>query len=336
AMHHIEAIGLSKRFVVQSEENAKLGALRRFLRPSLSQITAVDNVSFTVAQGEAVAYLGPNGAGKSTTVKMLCGVLVPSEGEIRVLGMNPWKERAKVVRHLGVVFGQRTQLLWDLAVTESFRFLSVLYGLGRTEYERTLSLLVDLFDIGRLMHRPVRELSLGQRTKVELAASLIHRPLVIILDEPTIGMDLLVKDRIRAALDVVRQEFTASIVLASHDFGDVEALCSRSLLLIDGRLRYDGPLADLRSAASGRRTVEFALRRSIGPRSAAELGLPSSAGIDSTDGRLRVTFFTGQLSTVDVVSAVLSRVDVADITIMGPSLEDALRGIYSRSSPHNA
>lgn len=328
-MHLIAGASISKAFSVLSGPSEKQSVFRRLFRPGYERLTAVDDVSFTVTEGESVAYLGPNGAGKSTMLKMICGVLVPTSGDLRVMGMTPWKDRSKLARHLGVVFGQRTQLLWDLAVVESFRFLATMYGLGRDEYRQNLSFLVARFGIDQLMHRPVRELSLGQRTRVEIAAALLHRPKIIILDEPTIGMDLLVKDQIREALAAIRREFGASLILASHDLSDVEALCDRALLVVSGRLKFDGTLAELKNAAQGRRTVEFTLRSRFVPTSVVDLGLPSDMSLEASGGRVRLTYSSERIPTVDVVSSVLRHVEITDIAIMGPSLEDVVRSLYS-------
>ena len=254
-MSFIVADSLSRRFVVRDRSRGLWGSVRDLFSTSEREATAVDGLSFSVGAGEAVALLGPNGAGKSTTVKMLCGILRPSAGTVRVGGLDPWVDRRQHVRRMGVVFGQRTQLWWDLAVIEGFDLLAAMFEVPPGEYRARLSRLDDTLGIGPLLRTPVRQLSLGERMRCELAAALLHAPPLLVLDEPTIGLDVAVKLRLRAFLAALRQEGRTTLLLTTHDLGDIAAVCPRVLLLARGRCLHDGPLDALVRTLGGQRRV---------------------------------------------------------------------------------
>ena len=259
-MEAISVSRLNKSYFVPVRKTGFMGGLRTLLSMEKREVRAVKDVSFQIAPGEFVGYIGPNGAGKSTTVKMLVGILHPTSGVILVNGKAPYRQRERLAREIGVVFGQRTQLWWDLPTRDSFDILAAMYDLRPSEYKAFLQEFDDLLELGRFLDTPVRRLSLGQRMRAELAASLIHRPKVLFLDEPTIGLDLIAKGRIREFLTRVNRERGVTILLTSHDLRDIEELCDRVLVLSSGSLIYDGALRSLRDEAGlpTLLTVEYA------------------------------------------------------------------------------
>src|SRR5512136_858932 len=246
---------LCKDFQVFRHHRGLTGAFRNLFTREFRTVNAVNDVSFSIERGELVGYLGPNGAGKSTTIKMLTGILVPTSGEILVNGRVPWKERTAHAREIGVVFGQRTNLWWDLPVIESFDLLHHIYRVPEQRYYQNLLKFQDLLGLGEFMHTPVRSLSLGQRMRADLAAALLHDPKLVFLDEPTIGLDVVAKERIRQFIHSVNRERGVTVILTTHDLGDVEKLCQRVLMIDRGRLLFDGALAELRERFGGEREL---------------------------------------------------------------------------------
>src|SRR5512136_2483469 len=251
----IRVESLHKEFRVYRHHRGGWGALRNLLTRDYRIVHAVDGVSFGVARGELIGYLGPNGAGKSTTIKMLTGILVPTSGEVTVDGRVPWKERTEHARRIGVVFGQRTNLWWDLPVIESFDLLHHIYRVPEQRYYQNLLKFQDLLGLGEFMHTPVRSLSLGQRMRADLAAALLHDPKIVFLDEPTIGLYVVAKERIRRFIQSVNRERGVTVILTTHDLGDVEKLCERVMMIDRGRLLFDGLLATLRERFGGEREL---------------------------------------------------------------------------------
>jgi ABC-2 type transport system ATP-binding protein len=256
-MNVIEVQDLRKEFKSYSSRSGLSGAFRDLFTRNYKVLAAVDNISLTVKQGEMVGYIGENGAGKSTTIKMLTGILTPTSGSITVNGMNPHKEREQFVRSIGVVFGQRSQLWWDIAVQESFRLLKKVYRVSDKDYNNHMGQVIETLEIGPLLDKPVRKLSLGQRMRCELAAALIHNPPLLFLDEPTIGLDVLVKLKIRKFLKKINEQYKTTILLTTHDLTDIEALCERVVLLDEGKIVYDGRLDQLQTNAVEGKQVEF-------------------------------------------------------------------------------
>ena len=235
----IQVENLRKEFKSYSSRQGLKGAFRDLLTRNYKVLRAVDDLSFQVKQGEMVGYIGENGAGKSTSIKMLTGILTPTSGFVQVNGMNPHKEREKFVQTIGVVFGQRSQLWWDIAVQESFRLLKKVYKVSDEDYRNHMEHVIESLDIGPLLDKPVRKLSLGQRMRCELAAALIHNPPLLFLDEPTIGLDVLVKLKIRKFLKEMNEKYQTTILLTTHDLTDIEALCERVVMLDEGKIIYD-------------------------------------------------------------------------------------------------
>lgn len=285
-------------------------------------VDALRGVSFSIAPGEIVGYLGPNGAGKSTTVKCLSGILTPTSGTADVLGRVPWRERVRHVREIGVVFGQRTQLWWDLPVQDSFDLLRDLYDLDARAYAQTRDQLVARMDIGDLLRTPVRQLSLGQRMRCDLVASLLHRPRILFLDEPTIGLDAVSKLSLRAFIRDLNREEGVTVLLTTHDMDDVEALCRRVLLIGRGALLLDGSLADLRRLAGGKRICRAQVSR-------AEFPLPPGAALRSRRGEeAEIEFDPERLAADQLVLHLAKTAGLRDVQIQPPSLDETMAALY--------
>ena len=290
---------------------------------------AVDGVSLRIEPGEIVGYLGPNGAGKSTTIKMLTGVLVPTSGTVTVNGIVPWRDRSANARTIGAVFGQRTQLWLDLPLRDSFDVLAKLYGVGPFAYRRTLDEFVDLLDMGSFLDRPARNLSLGQRMRGDLVAAMLHEPPVLYLDEPTVGLDVVAKARIREFIRERNRTAGTTVLLTTHDIGDVEQLCDRVVIIDDGRTLFDGDLGALRRTYLPHRTLTV------------ELSEPEPHGWSIDDVHhagtrahheatlLELRFDPGVVSTSEAISRTTATLPVADLTVREPELEEVITEIYT-------
>ncbi len=289
-------------------------------------IAAVDAMTFTVAPGEAVGYIGANGAGKSTTIKMLCGILVPTSGRVRTCGLDPLRQRRELSRRIGVVFGQRSQLWWDLPLRESFSILAAIHRLESTAAGRRTGELVEQLEMAETLDTPVRQLSLGQRMRAEIAAALLHSPDLVILDEPTIGLDVLSKARLREFLIGERTARGTTLLLTTHDMGDIERLCDRVLVVDHGRLAYDGTLPGLAGTVGAQRVLVVDLMRPTAPLT----GITGTTHLGSeADGlRQRLGFDAETATAADVLAAVAERSDVRDLSIEEPDIEDVVRRIY--------
>ncbi len=344
----LEARHLTKEFKRYKSRPGLAGAFRDLFSRQVTTFRAVDDVNLTLEPGEMVGYIGPNGAGKSTTIKMMTGILVPTSGDLRVNGFVPWRERERFVRTIGVVFGQRSQLWWDIAVRESYSLLQKIYRVPDEQYRRHFGELVDVLGLSELMDIPVRKLSLGQRMRCELAAALLHNPPLVFLDEPTIGLDVVVKLRIREFLHDVNRRYGTTILLTTHDLSDIEALCQRVVILDQGRILYDGGLDDLRRDWAGERVVRMQFAQPV-PALAEPL---TAAALDSDGqpllGRLPVRWtkeddltweavLTDQHLTVsDFLALVASYHPVRDISVVETRLEEVIRRIYEGGEPHGA
>ena len=317
-MSVIQLENVSRAFTVTS---------RTGLRRTKREVRAVNNLSFTVGRGEVVGYIGPNGAGKSTTIKMLTGILVPSGGSIRVAGVDPSRNRLKLAKRIGVVFGQRTTLWWDLPLKDSFAVLQKMYGVSRARHAENLATFVELLDLGDLLDVPVRQLSLGQRMRGDIAAALLHDPEIVYLDEPTIGLDIISKARLREFLAQVNKDRQTTIILTTHDMDDIEALCSRVMVIDHGHKVYDGTLTGLRSSQSAPRTLVVDLAASRPPLTI------DGATVTKVDGPRQYLSFPTTTSAAPLVAQIAATYPLQDLTIAEPTIESVIARIYANPAP---
>ncbi len=318
---------LCKSFRVFRHRPGALGAVRSLVDRSSHEVRAVDGVSFTIQRGEMVGCVGPNGAGKSTTIKMLTGILHPSAGRVEVLGLSPQRRRKEVARHIGVVFGQRTQLWWDLPLIESLDLLRYVYRVPEATFERNLATFRQLLDLDLFLSTPVRQLSLGQRMRGDLAAALLHDPEILYLDEPTIGLDVVAKHRIRDFLRRINRERGVTVLLTTHDMADVEQLCSRLLIIDQGKVLYDGGLAEIRDRLGRERTLVVDLAEDGGALE-GPLSVPHACEVRADGPRRWLRFSRDDTTAADLITAVASRYRLRDLTIEEPEIEAIVRRIY--------
>ena len=306
----------------------ELDGLRREFRHRRGvRLAAVDGVSLSIAAGEAVGLLGPNGAGKSTTIKMLTGILVPTAGRVQVCGLDPVRRRRELARRIGVVFGQRSQLWWDLPLAESFALLRTIHRVSVADHARRLAECVELLELAPFLPTPVRQLSLGQRMRGEVTAALLHSPELLVLDEPTVGLDLISKERLRAFLAHANAVDGVTLLLTTHDLPDVERLCRRLVVIDQGRVLVDGSLESLRRRFGGARRLVVDLEE---PHPALA-GLPGVLNVTvEADGlRQQLAFSAEQISAADLIAAVVAEVAVRDLFVVEPSIEDVVRTLYT-------
>lgn len=323
----IRARDLSRTYSVPIRREGLRGALVDLVRPRHRVVEAVRSVSFDVAPGESVAYLGPNGAGKSTTVKMLAGILKPSAGDLEVMGYQPHRDRREYVRNIGVVFGQRSALWWDVAVLESLRLLQRVYSIPEARFRERLEEFDAVLGLGPLLPIPARKLSLGQRVRADLAAALLHGPAVVLLDEPTIGLDVAVKARVREFLRRAHAQGT-TLLLTTHDLGDVEAIADRVIVIDAGRLVFDGTADRLRAELGrGDRLVVVAPEGSLPALEAATLDL-AVTWVDEGRGRFCATYDAARVPAPALVARALAAVKAEDLELRKASIEDVLRELY--------
>lgn len=328
----IDVEHLRKEFKSYSSRGGLKGAFRDLLNRKYKIVPAVENISLKVKPGEMVGYIGENGAGKSTTIKMLTGILEPTSGKVRVNGMNPHKERERFTQTIGVVFGQRSQLWWDIAVQESFRLLKKVYKVSDQDYKDHMEHVIETLDIGPLLDKPVRKLSLGQRMRCELAAALIHNPPLLFLDEPTIGLDVLVKLKIREFLKEINEKYNTTILLTTHDLSDIEALCERVVMLDEGKIIYDGSLVDLRSNWGDRKQIQFQF---VYPTTIEHLEkITTDLEVDWQKGEQDNSWIANVGNQDDTVSTIITRVvannQISDMKINEISTEEIVRNIYEQ------
>jgi ABC-2 type transport system ATP-binding protein len=331
-MHFIEVANLKKEFRVFKHREGVWGAFRDLFQREYRTLAAVDGISFSIDQGEFVGYIGPNGAGKSTTIKMMTGILMPTSGEIVANRYQPYEDRARYTKKIGVVFGQRTQLWWDIAVIESFKLLRKIYDVPEPEYRKRLAFFRELLGLDEFLHSPVRKLSLGQRMRCEMAAALLHNPPIVFLDEPTIGLDLIAKDRIRQFLKNINRELRTTILLTTHDLSDIEELCRRVIIIDKGKLLYDGSLEELRHRLGRYNLINIHLddRRH---RSKLDQVLGGGNGIrwEHVDElTYRIRFDREQVSSAEIIRKIVNEVPIHDIYIEAEPIEDIIKTIYSR------
>ncbi|WP_224277344.1 ABC transporter ATP-binding protein [Nocardioides lacusdianchii] len=314
----IDVSGLERTFVVRRRAG--------FMRRTRSEVRAVHDLTFSVETGEMVGYIGPNGAGKSTTIKMLTGILVPTAGSLRVAGLDPSRQRTELAQRIGVVFGQRTTLWWDLPLRDSFELLRKIYRIPDARYRENLDRFVELLDLGDQLDTPVRQLSLGQRMRGDITAALLHDPEILYLDEPTIGLDVVSKGRLREFLRALNAERSTTLLLTTHDLQDIEALCDRVIVIDHGTSVYDGSLAGLHAQGGSSRTLVVDLVDEGPP-----IDVPG-ARVKKVEGPRQWLSFPTEASAAPVVAAVAASYDVADLSIQEPDIEDVIRDLYSRGA----
>ena len=320
---------LCKHFRTFHRREGVWGSIQNLFVRDYKTVAAVDRVSFSIERGEMVGYIGPNGAGKSTTIKMLTGILVPTSGEIRVNGYVPFRQRRQYVKTIGVVFGQRTQLWWDIAVIESFKLLRRIYDVSQRDFEARMERFDQILNIRDYLHTPVRKLSLGERMRCDLAAALLHNPPLLFLDEPTIGLDVVAKDHIRQFLRAINREFRTTVLLTTHDLDDIEELCRRIMIIDHGRVLYDGPLADLKQRLLRTKQIKFVLKdraQASGMAVFCRDGLEAEQ-VDELTYRIR--FDRVKVSTSDLIRQILANVEVRDLLIEDEPIEEIVKRIYA-------
>ncbi len=324
----IEVKDLTKEFRTFRRREGVLGALQNLFVREYLTVHAVDHVSFAIERGEMVGYIGANGAGKSTTIKVLTGILVPTSGRVSSNGFVPYRERRHYTKHIGVVFGQRTQLWWDIAVIESFKLLKEIYEIPARDYERRLGLFCEMLNLQEYLHTPVRKLSLGERMRCDLAASLLHNPPLLFLDEPTIGLDVVAKDRIREFLKEVNRTERTTVLLTTHDLSDIEELSKRIIIIDRGHILFDGDLEQMKQRLAKYNQVKFFLkdRSQVAHLNQVQADGMNCERVDELTYLLR--FDRDQHSTAEVIRQIVNTLQVRDIFVEGEPIEEIVKRIY--------
>ena len=314
---------LHKTFRVPVRQEGFLNAVKSVIRREHHTVRALQEISFTLDEGELVGYIGPNGAGKSTTVKIMSGILVPDSGRCEILGNTPWKQRVKHVRNIGVVFGQRSQLWWDVPVIESFDLLRDIYRVPQSDYTRMRDELTAVLSLGPLLEVPVRQLSLGQRMRCELAASLLHRPPVLFLDEPTIGLDAVSKIAVRDFIRRINRERNVTVILTTHDMDDIEALCSRVMVIGRGKLLFDGDIHRLRNTVTPERIMKIDFTSP--PR---RLDFPCTSLAFFDDCHVEFRFNPTESPVTDLIGMISRENGIRDFVVENPPIEEIVAKMY--------
>jgi ABC-2 type transport system ATP-binding protein len=319
----IKVEGIAKSFKVAKRSTGLMQATKALFYREHTIVEALKDITFTIEPGEIVGYIGPNGAGKSTTIKIMSGILVPDGGKCSIMGFTPWKERVEYVKNIGVVFGQRSQLWWDVPVIDSFELLKDIYHVPQQEYKTTLDLLIETLELNDIVNSPVRQLSLGQRMRCEIAASLIHNPQILFLDEPTIGLDAVSKIAVRQFIKTINQEKGVTVVLTTHDMNDIEALANRVILIGKGSLLYDGKLEELRKRFGTHKTITVDYRKNTD-----SMDIPGTSIIHWSPEHAVLSIDTEKILTSDVITQLSKKVDLLDVTIESQPIEDIIVQLY--------
>lgn len=324
----IEIKNVTKEFKVLNRREGLKGSLKDLFSRDYKTVRAVDNISMTVEQGEIVGYLGPNGAGKSTTIKMMTGVLEPTSGEIRVAGNIPYQNRTQNAQQIGVVFGQRTQLWWALPLIESFRILKDIYRISDEEYDSMLKLYQSLVDIEPLLHKPVRQMSLGQRTLSDILAAFLHNPKIVFLDEPTIGLDVSMKAKIRTLIHALNEQKKTTVILTTHDMGDVDALCRRIVIIDKGKMLYDNDTEHLKSFFGAYRTLKIRVNGNLKEQAEAIGRMLPDCTVSADDEWISVLVNEEKQRVMDVLTHLQKEYRIRDMQLEEISTEDVIKKIY--------
>lgn len=322
-MIHIENVTKEFKKVVKSPGLA--GSVKSLFNRKYDVVKAVDDISFDVPKGEILGFIGANGAGKSTTIKMLTGILTPTEGRVEINGQIPYKNRKKYVKEIGVVFGQRTQLWWDLPLVETFSVLKQIYQVEDKDFDKRMGFLNEVLELDDFIKSPVRTLSLGQRMRADLAASMIHNPKVLFLDEPTIGLDVAVKNNIRKAITQINEEEKTTIILTTHDLNDIETLCKRIVMIDKGKIMYDGRLLDMKQQYGKFREINMSLYDNSDME---KLNFDKDVKVERNKEKVTVTFDSDNTSVSDMLSYILSKTQVKDISVNDVNIEEIVCRMY--------
>ena len=322
-MSYIVVDGISKSFKVAKRNSGLKSALKSFFKREYTTIDAVKNASFSIEKGEIVGYIGPNGAGKSTTIKMLCGILLPTAGNIRVNGMDPFADRRKYVSNIGVVFGQRSQLAWDIPAEDTFDLLKDIYSISDSEYQKRKKELVTLLDIEEVIKKPVRSLSLGQRMRCEIVASLLHNPKILFLDEPTIGLDAKSKKIVRDFILKINKEKKVTIMLTTHDMTDIDKLAKRIILIGKGQILYDGSLDTLKSKYGSYKSITVITKELI-----KEIKLKGIISKKKIDGGYSFIIDSNLITISKFINYLSNKYSIIDIDIDNENIEDVILKLY--------
>ncbi|MBI2822012.1 MAG: ATP-binding cassette domain-containing protein [Acidobacteria bacterium] len=326
----IEVRNVTKIFRTYDRKEGVWGGIQNLFVRQYRDLAAVGGISFSIDEGEMVGYIGANGAGKSTTIKMLTGILVPTSGTIVSDGFVPFRDRSRYTHNIGVVFGQRTQLWWDIAVVESFRLLKRIYGISDRDYRERLEIFDPVLDLKPLLHKPVRKLSLGQRMRCDLAAALLHNPRILFLDEPTIGLDVVAKENIRQFLHRINRDLKVTVLLTTHDLSDIEELCRRIMIIDKGKLLFDGELAALKKRLAHTSQIFFELKD---PQrlNFDDLGVDSGVEFEQLDEmRCRLVFDKKSISSAELIKRIVNSLSIRDLVLEDASIEEMVREIYRR------
>ena len=322
----IEVSNLRKEFKVKIKEKGIKGSIKAMFKPKFQKIDAVNDISFSIDEGEIIAFIGPNGAGKSTTIKMLTGILYPTSGKISVMGIDPSKERKKLAYNIGTVFGQKEQLWMHLTPYDNFKFFGAIYDLEDDVVENKIKELSNTFELEKFINTPVRNLSLGQRIRCEIVASLIHEPKVLFLDEPTIGLDPVVKENIRELIKKMNKEYKTTIFLTSHDVGDIEKLCKRVIIINDGKIILDDTMRKLKYNYLNKKIIEVRTNKKISFKDADGYTV-----IKTADNNLKIEVDTSKVNIMDIIKQIDSN-EIIDIIISNIPLENIITEIYKSSA----
>ena len=323
----IDARGLTREFKRQRRRPGLGGAVRGLFAPEYDVLTAVDRVSFRIEPGEVVGYIGPNGAGKSTTIKMLVGILVPTAGQVSVGGIVPHRQRMANARNIGVVFGQRTQLWWDIPVADTFKVMRHMYGIPPADYERALAGFQDMLAIDEFADVAVRQLSLGQRMRADFCCAMLHDPDFLFLDEPTIGLDVVAKEQIRQFIRRINRKHGKTVILTTHDMGDIEKLCDRVIVIDKGRIMYDGQLDALKRRYAADSVIAADVQGTV--RDRERLKAAGAKSVEMHDGTVTITFDPARAKAATIVGELLRGNEVRDFSVEEPDIEHVIRNLYA-------
>ncbi len=330
----IEVRDLTKVFKKPIRGKGLSGMVKTLFSRKYDEVRAVDGISFSVPDGEIVGYIGANGAGKSTTIKMMCGILTPTSGSVFIDGVEPYRKRRQIAQHIGVVFGQKTQLWWDIPLIESFKVLKEIYQVSDADYEERMRFLGDVLDITRFLSQPVRTLSLGERMRADLAASMLHNPRILFLDEPTIGMDVLVKEKIRDAIRALNKTYGTTVVLTTHDMTDIENLCSRIILLEKGSILYDGPLTNIKIRFGNLKTLTLTVPADVRAETAPVLS--PEVAVSEEEGRMVLRFDADKIALEQVIQYAFRDLRAMDMKVAEISIGDVVKTILEQQEAAHA